>query len=144
MIFICNLQRMEPHHAPCAMTRDFRMTNQRTDLNCFIRTMVDHLYDSLKEAQSHPISRNVAVIEAQDGYRILTWKLARDDTPGEPKGIGFTIVLLLDDFFRIYPRIEDDATSEAFEQAVPSILDKLDIIKGLVPLTESNPALPSV
>jgi len=90
------------------MTRDFTMTNRRTDLNCFIRTMVDHLYDSLKEAQSHPISRNAAVIEAQDGYRILTRKLARDDTPAEPKGIGLTIVLLLDDFFRIYPRIEDD------------------------------------
>ena len=116
-----------------AMTRDFAMTNQRTDLNCFTRTMVDHLYDSLKEAQSHSISRNAAVIEAQDGYRILTRKLARDDTPAEPKGIGLTIVLLLDDFFRNFPRIEDDATSKAFEQVVPDILDKLDIVKGLVP-----------
>jgi hypothetical protein len=109
------------------------MTNQRTDLSCFTRTMVDHLYDSLKEAQSNPISRNAAVIEAQDGYRILTRKLARDDTPAEPKGIGLTIVLLLDDFSRNFPCIEDDATSKAFERVVPDILDKLDTIKELIP-----------
>jgi hypothetical protein len=95
--------------------------------------MVDHLYDSLKEAQSDPISRNAAVIEAQDGYRILIRKLARDDTPAEPKGIGFTIGLLLHDFFRNFPCIEDDATSKAFEQVVPEILDKLDTIKRLLP-----------
>jgi hypothetical protein len=109
------------------------MNNQRTDLNCFTRTMVDHLYDSLKEAQSNPESQNAAVIEAQDGYRILIRKLARDDTPAEPKGHGLMIVLLLDDFFRQFPRIEDDATSKAFEQAVPDILDQLGSIKGLLP-----------
>jgi hypothetical protein len=53
--------------------------------------------------------------------------------PNQRKGIGLTIVLLLDDFFRNFPRIEDDATSKAFEQVVPDILDKLDIVKGLVP-----------
>jgi hypothetical protein len=109
------------------------MKNQGNDLNCFTRTMVDHLYDSLKEAQSNPQSRTAAVIEAQVGYRILIRKLARDDTPTEPKGNGLTIVLLLDDFFRHFPRIEDDATSKAFEQVVPDILDKLDIIKGMLP-----------
>jgi hypothetical protein len=109
------------------------MKDQRTDLNCFTRTMVDHLYDSLKEAQSYPESRNAAVIEAQDGYRILTRKLARDDTPPEPKGIGLSIVLLLDDFFGNFPCIKDDDANKAFEEVVPAILDKLDTIKRLLP-----------
>ena len=45
----------------------------------------------------------------------------------------FTIGLLLHDFFRNFPCIEDDATSKAFEQVVPEILDKLDTIKRLLP-----------
>ena len=73
--------------------------NQRTNLNCFVRTMVDHIYDSLREAQSNPGSRNAAVIEARDGYWILTRKLAREDTPQESKGHGLSIVLQLDNFF---------------------------------------------
>jgi hypothetical protein len=60
----------------------------RKDLIGFLRVMLMHMDESIKEALADQNSRKIAISEAQDAYVLLSRKLAADDVPADLKGIA--------------------------------------------------------